>query len=148
MRQIENAADKADDDFDKALKRDYQKKLNPEMKGMPKLHTIDHFMKQKFETTILNTIMDRMQVRATNNLMNMDDNVQILVKKRMTEIQTHFASHINVIDADRKEQKARKAHLDVIKKLEKSRSMIAAASQSIGQGSLEPVTQGDSQTLL
>ena len=106
------------------------------MKGLPKLRTVDTYLKEKFEATILNTIMDRMQDRAAASLANEDASVKQFVDKRMGEIRAHFDQNINVIDADRKEQKARKEHLEVIKQLEKSRSMIKVASQSMVQGSV------------
>ena len=77
------------------------------MKGLPKLRTVDQYQKEKFEATILNTIMDKVQERTKANLANEDENVKQFVDKRMKEIQSHFELNINVVDADRKEQKAR-----------------------------------------
>ena len=77
------------------------------MKGLPKLRTVDQYQKEKFEATILNTIMDKVQERTKANLANEDENVKQFVDKRMKEIRSHFELNINVVDADRKEQKAR-----------------------------------------
>ena len=51
--------------------------------------------------------MDKVQERTKANLANEDENVKQFVDKRMKEIQSHFELNINVVDADRKEQKAR-----------------------------------------
>ena len=60
------------------------------MKGLPKLRTVDQYQKEKFEATILNTIMDKVQERTKANLANEDENVKQFVDKRMKEIQSHF----------------------------------------------------------
>lgn len=121
MRQIENAAEKADDEFDQALKKDTYGEINPDLKGMPHLRTVDQYLKEKFEAQILNTIMEKMQERAVDSLAQEDDEMRALVKKRMRQIESHFDHNINVINADRREQKARKEHRSWMKALEKSR---------------------------
>lgn len=49
----------------------------------------------------------------------------------MNEIESHFDHNINVINADRKEQKARKAHLKAMETMEKSRQEEAQHNLSI-----------------
>jgi len=39
------------------LKKDNFGLVNPDMKGMPRLRTVDQFQKDKFEAEILNKIM-------------------------------------------------------------------------------------------
>ena len=50
--------------------------MNPEMKGLPKLYTVEKYLKERFESTILNTIMDKMQDRANASMANEDESVK------------------------------------------------------------------------
>ena len=68
MHQIESAAEKAEDEFDEAIRRSPYGQVNLELKGMPKLRSIEQYNRDKFEATILNQIMDRMQERAVESL--------------------------------------------------------------------------------
>lgn len=79
--------------------------MNPELKGLPKLRTVDQYNKEKFEATILNTIINRMQDRVTSNLASQNASVREFVSEKIKKIQNHFENNINVIDADRKEQR-------------------------------------------
>ena len=79
-----------------------------------------------------------MQERAIDSLAQEDDEMRAMVKKKMKKIESHFDHNINVINADRREQKARKEHLSAIKALEKSRreetaglSMMASRDQTL-----------------
>lgn len=65
--------------------------------------------------------MDRMQERAIESMANEEQGVRDFVKLRMKEIESHFDHNINVINADRREQKARKAHITAKKAKEKSK---------------------------
>ena len=102
--------------------------MNPELKGLPKLRTVDQYNKEKFEATILNTIINRMQDRVTSNLASQNASVREFVSEKIKKIQNHFENNINVIDADRKEQRQRIEALKAMKTLEKSRSIAATAS--------------------
>ena len=98
---------------------------------MPKLRTMDQFAREKFEAQVLNTIMDKMQERAVDSLAEEEPGVREFVKMRMKEIESHFDHNINVINADRKEQKARKAQMLAKKAMEKSKQEEGQKSLSI-----------------
>ena len=57
VKQIENAAEKAEADFEERLKRDPTGTVSKELKGLPRLYTVDRHLKDKFEAEILNKIM-------------------------------------------------------------------------------------------
>ena len=57
VKQIENAAEKAEADFEERLKRDPTGSVSKELKGLPRLYTVDRHLKDKFEAEILNKIM-------------------------------------------------------------------------------------------
>ena len=57
MKQIENAAEKADADFEEKIKKDLLGTISRELKGLPRLRTVDQYFKDKFEAEVLNKIM-------------------------------------------------------------------------------------------
>ena len=50
-------AEKAEAEFEAKLKRDTQGILSTDLKGLPRLRTVDQYFKEKFEAEILNKIM-------------------------------------------------------------------------------------------
>ena len=79
--------------------------VKPELKGLPKLRPVGQYYKDKFETEILNKIVGQIHERAANSFEEQDPQVKQMIERKMKEIENHFDSNVNVINAERKEQK-------------------------------------------
>ena len=86
-----------------------------ELKGLPKLRSVDKYFKDRFDTEILNKIVERMQTRTVENISEMEPEVQSIIVKKMQDIERHFDKNVDVVNADRKQQKDKKVRLEEIK---------------------------------
>lgn len=103
LKQIENAAEKAEADFEEKLKKDFTGSISKELKGLPRLRTVDSYFRDKFEAEILNKIMGQIHQRAAESISEDDKVMQAMVKRKMKDIENHFDQTVNMINAERKE---------------------------------------------
>ena len=57
IKQIEDAAAREDADFEEKFGRGAEAAANEDIRGLPRLRTVDQYFKDKYEAEILNKIM-------------------------------------------------------------------------------------------
>jgi hypothetical protein len=61
------------------MKREGLSTITEELKGLPKLRTVEKYFKQRFETEILNKIVGQMHTRAAASISELDPEVQTMI---------------------------------------------------------------------
>ena len=103
------------------------------------MRTVNQYYKDKFEAEVLKKIMGQIHERAADSFREEDPLIKAMIEKKMKEIQNHFDQNINVINAERKEQKQNKIKLQEIKEIEKAHEEYNMSIQATNGGNLTHV---------